>query len=223
MSTFKDYTGFKFNKMTVVKRFSKNKRTYYLCECECGNMVELRGDSVASSRLKSCGKCSNNSFEEKEGVVIGTTSAGDEYYFDLDDYDFVRKYSWIKTSNGYISASIKGQKTYLHRALLLPPKDLVVDHINRVKHDNQKENLRVVDRTLNEVNKGLKSNNTSGKTGVYFDSSRQKWAAQITRKGTTYNLGRFRDKEAAIKARREKELELFGEHNPTTTKGEKNE
>lgn len=48
-------------------------------------------------------------------------------------------------------------------------------------------------------------NNRSGTTGVFFHSQSQKWDARITFQGKRYELGRFKHKEDAIKARKEAE------------------
>lgn len=55
----------------------------------------------------------------------------------------------------------------------------------------------------------LRSNNTSGKTGVTFDNSRKKWIAQIVFQNKSITLGRFTKKEDAIKARLEAEEKYF--------------
>ena len=67
------------------------------------------------------------------------------------------------------------------------------------KHIVEGTNLQVLGR------KKLLSSNTSGVTGVMWDKSRKKWKAEITFKGTVYKLGRFENKEDAIKARKDAE------------------
>lgn len=51
------------------------------------------------------------------------------------------------------------------------------------------------------------STNTSG---VQWDSSKNKWKAEIEFKGKRYYLGRFDLKEDAINARKEAESNMFG-------------
>jgi len=51
-----DLTGKKFGKLTVIKKTkSRNKRTMWLCECECGNKKEIGGSELKSGTTKSCG------------------------------------------------------------------------------------------------------------------------------------------------------------------------
>lgn len=61
---------------------------------------------------------------------------------------------------------------------------------------------------------GLYSTNTSGVTGVFYDKEREKWVASITYDHKRKLLGRFTSKDDAIKARLDKEAELFKEFAP---------
>lgn len=45
-----------FNKLTVLKRvIDEQDKVKWLCQCECGNTVVVRGDSLKSGHTKSCG------------------------------------------------------------------------------------------------------------------------------------------------------------------------
>jgi len=54
---FKDLTGQKFNKLTVVNIIAdkKSTSTYYNCLCECGKYKEVRAGNLRSGQVKSCG------------------------------------------------------------------------------------------------------------------------------------------------------------------------
>lgn len=53
---FVDLSGQKFNRLTVIeKAYVKNKRTYWLCECECGNKTIVMGTNLTRFHTKSCG------------------------------------------------------------------------------------------------------------------------------------------------------------------------
>ncbi|MGG0718681.1 hypothetical protein ABE096_13950 [Robertmurraya massiliosenegalensis] len=64
MARFKDLTGKVFGKL-IVMEFSRNVksgerlRKYWLCKCECGNMHEVRTDSLTSGNVISCGCVKN--------------------------------------------------------------------------------------------------------------------------------------------------------------------
>ena len=47
-----------FGKLTVIKKLpSKNGKTYWLCQCECGKTSEVQGAHLTGGKIKSCGKC----------------------------------------------------------------------------------------------------------------------------------------------------------------------
>lgn len=60
MGKFRDITGQKFGKLTVVSfsrdvRSGNRYRKYWNCKCECGNIKEVRLDSLTSGNVTSCG------------------------------------------------------------------------------------------------------------------------------------------------------------------------
>jgi hypothetical protein len=73
-----------------------------------------------------------------------------------------------------------------------------VDHENNIRHDDRWCNLRHVTHQCNMKNQKFRSNNTSGITGVSWDSKNRKWRASISVDGKTTNLGRYADFEKAV-------------------------
>lgn len=58
MPPLKDLTGQKFGKLTVIERApNKGKKVCWKCKCECGNLVEIRGDHLTRELTKTCGYC----------------------------------------------------------------------------------------------------------------------------------------------------------------------
>lgn len=91
------------------------------------------------------------------------------------------------------------------------PKELI-DHIDGDRSNNRIENLREATRSQNNKNlTGLKSNNTSGCTGVHFHTRFGKWVARISILGKHKHLGYFDNKEDAIEARIKAAKEQYGE------------
>lgn len=115
------------------------------------------------------------------------------------------------TNRGYIQFSVLGKLYLGHRLAWLyeyghfPEKHL--DHINHDKTDNRIYNLREVTNQDNHKNRTKQSNNTSGINGVYYRKDRNKWTSMITINGKIKCLGYFKDKEDAIKVRKEAEIE----------------
>ena len=133
---------------------------------------------------------------------------------DLDDIDKVKQYKWRMNDQRYVLTDIKGtsKKIRLHRLIMDCIDDMVVDHINHNPLDNRKENLRICTQQQNNKNQKKKSNNTSGVIGVCWDKSRNKWAASIMYNHKNIHLGRFNTKEEAIEARKQAEIEYYGEY-----------
>jgi hypothetical protein len=106
-------------------------------------------------------------------------------------------------NNGYRVITVSG-KTYLvhHLAWLmyhesLPPKDTEMDHINGNPSDNSIENLRVVTRSQNMMNTGVRKGNSSGIKGVTRESSSGKWRVRVTIGGNRMSFGLYSNLELA--------------------------
>lgn len=64
---FKDLTGQKFGKLTVIKRAENDKygRSMWLCECDCGGKNVVLGYYLKAGRIKSCGCIKNREINGK--------------------------------------------------------------------------------------------------------------------------------------------------------------
>lgn len=63
-----DLTNQKFNKLTVLEyAYSKNRKRYWKCECECGNITYVTTNNLKSGHVKTCG-CSRQ--EIKNNIDI---------------------------------------------------------------------------------------------------------------------------------------------------------
>lgn len=85
-----------------------------------------------------------------------------------------------------------------------------VDHKDRDRSNNRPSNLRDITRSLNQHNKGLFANNTSGTKGVSYNKTHRKevaWKASICIDGKRRTKG-FETKEEAIAQRKEWECLL---------------
>ena len=58
---------------------------------------------------------------------------------------------------------------------------------------------------MNQINRGLQRQNTSGYKGVSWRKDSNKWRAQLWVNGKSYNIGCFDTKEEAIEARKQAE------------------
>lgn len=52
----KNLTGEKFGRLTVIGLHpTETRKTYWACQCECGNVKVVRSDSLQSGAIRSCG------------------------------------------------------------------------------------------------------------------------------------------------------------------------
>lgn len=123
---------------------------------------------------------------------------------------------------GYAGRGQNGKsRMMLHRVIIerLNPDGIFenqqVDHINRNKLDNRRENLRIATHSQNHANTGIRKDNSSGYKGVHWNKQSQKWVAQIKINKKTKRIGAYDTPEEAYKAYCAKAKELFGEFSNT--------
>ena len=125
------------------------------------------------------------------------------------------KYSWGEKT-GYLCGMVDGKMMSMHRyIMLLKGHDLddttqIVDHINRIRHDNRYCNLRLTTTSNNSQNRIKWTGCGSKYIGVKPCKS-SAWEARINKNGTCYQLGRYRTEIEAALAYNFKARELYGE------------
>ena len=175
------HVGDVYNRLTVISQpYRMNNRWYVMCRCSCSKQIEkpVRVDSLVSNKIKSCGCLASengykqgknsrnpNTYDLSGEFGIGYTRNFNQYgenwfYFDLDDYDKISKYTWCFDADGYLMTRIDGHNVKLHRLIMDFPDNLEIDHVyhdpytNRpYKNDNRKHNLRVCSHKENCKNR----------------------------------------------------------------------
>lgn len=221
------------SRLTVIKQTddyikpSGKREARWLCQCSCGSKpIKVMQMQLKSGHTLSCG-CLQHEMSVQNGLAttnlipnqkrfneydlsgeygIGYTSKGEEFYFDLVDYDKIKNYCWYINKDGYVESN----GVYLHVLIMNPSTGEYVDHIKHKKYDNRKSEMRIVTPTQNSINRGRQSNNTSGITGVSFHKASQRWFGYIKLNG--HQIRKYANsKEDAIKIRYELEEQYFGE------------
>lgn len=138
--------------------------------------------------------------------------------YDKDTGDF----TWLKSvgglaksgsiagsidSKGYRQIRVNGMLYLAHRLAWLYEygdfPDAHIDHIDRNPKNNAISNLRLCTHAQNHQNTGVRSDNTSGVTGVSYVNQNRKWLAYINVGGKRLKIGLFKNVEDAIAARLE--------------------
>ena len=236
MGKFKDLTGQKFGHLIVKYRGEdyisprNQKAIRWWCECDCGNpnLVLVLGSNLSRGHTTSCGCVQKetgikngrknkkyNTYDLTGEYGIGYTSKGEEFWFDLEDYDLIKDYCWHTNKQGYFVANdINNQNKVIRLNRLIMHCDQIgvdVDHIKHKLHDNRKSELRICLHQKNNFNHKKSSRNTSGVCGVNWHDKSQKWMAQICA-GEQIYLGIFDNFDEAVKIRKEAEEKHFGEY-----------
>jgi len=135
----------------------------------------------------------------------------------VDDEDFapVSKYCW-HVSQGYVVHSVTPlTKLRLHRVVMRPDKEQLVDHKNHNPLDCRKSNLRIATKADNNRNQILSSKRKAGASseykGVYWHKRDQKWRAQIGLNYKRIMLGNFSSELEAARAYNRAAKLFFGQ------------
>jgi hypothetical protein len=125
--------------------------------------------------------------------AVITTKSGHQIIVDDDDFAWLSQYKWYLV-NGYACTNrapgFKNRNVRMHRLILgLGDSDDVGDHINCVKLDNRRANLRVADRRQSAWNRRRFRTNTTGFGGVSVQDN--KYKASCMAGNTCYGGGLY--------------------------------
>lgn len=199
----------------------------------------MRINNILNGASKSCGcwkqesaanshwnRYENNYELSEKGYVIGTIRDGYQFFIDEDDLDLVKPYCWHKNRGGYLRTLYdsyvdnlgKRHNKYIFMHNLIAEAHgydctLCIDHINGIRYDNRKQNLRTATRAQNTENAKKYATNKSGYKGVFYRAKWDRWEASITVNSKRLHLGVFKNYEDAILARKAAEGKYFGQFN----------
>ena len=191
------------------------------CIDECDNDVYSKGLCRRHyDKLRNYGNPLHKTKKDKNEIVLHDTYAeiilsntGNRAIIDIEDVPKIEQYKWYEsTYDGYVVAVINGKNIKLHNFIIGKHEKEMIDHKDRNKFNNRKENLRHASRIETSRNKGKQSNNTSGVVGVSWHKQHEKWYAYINVNKKRIPLGLFDDLEEAKNIRIKAEKKYFGEY-----------
>ena len=140
------------------------------------------------SKIKELDSYAEIIIEDKNKNVIGVA------LIDKDDIDKCYGYKWSINGSGYAITYINNKYILLHK-LIINNKDKtkVIDHINRNKLDNRKNNLRIVPHYINSHNRDIIKNNK----GTQYRKSDNKWIVTFYVNNKRLYFGAYANKHVA--------------------------
>lgn len=126
-------------------------------------------------------------YEIRNNYAVIKSTKNKEFLVDVDDLRLVKQFHWHISKNGYPVRN--RDKKPLHRILINPSANQIVDHINHNKLDNRRGNLRISDYSVNGYNKRPKAG-ASGEPFVIYNKHNQYYNVVIDGKyvGGSYDL-----------------------------------
>lgn len=202
-------------------------KDYFKCEF-CG---EDNYGSFQDTKRFCNTKCLDKSYQRKPPPSVEEIC--ESFNYDPETGIISRKNGFSKISthpSGYVKATFKSRYFAAHvLAWVIMKKEWPsydIDHINRIKHDNRWENLRIATCSENRMNTTPSIVNKTGYKGVY--KHKGKYRAVTYFKYKQFYLGQFDTPEEAAKAYNDKVKELYGDFaylnkdsKGTTFKGQK--
>lgn len=129
---------------------------------------------------------------------------------DDEDYEFLSQFSWHLEPHGYISAKIRMHTMVKAINGEKREKGQVIDHVNRLKNDNQDANLRITSGKKNSRNTGPHSNSLTGFKNVSLTKDGKFSVAMLIGKKSIV-AGLFDDVAVAAKGADQLNRHYFGE------------
>lgn len=131
---------------------------------------------------------------------------------DDEDFPLLSRRPW-HMHEGYAYGHVGGKTIAMHRFIMTPKIAYRIDHFDRNKLNNQKENLRYVTAKQNAAN-STAWRSGSGHRGVSRCTTTGMWIARIRANGEMVQVGRFDNLDVARIVYCLKSVELMGAHSP---------
>jgi hypothetical protein len=210
-----ELSGVRFGRLIVEKPIAGRVRRW-LCLCDCGGSATPTTTALTSGKTQSCG-C------KRVDVGKGRVTHG---MTDTSEYR-----TWAPIIQRCENANSTSYPNYGGRGIEVckewcvfenflkdmgpkPSKHHTIERVDVNEGYCAANCIWTGDKALQAFNQNLKSNNTSGKSGVYWRADRARWIAKIFHKGSARLLGSFKSIDDAIACRISAEISKYGKVKP---------
>lgn len=210
----RDLTGQTFGHYTVIREVEKTAKgsRSWLCSCKCGKEIVVFQSNLSRRPDQMCKTCryesrrTDDHYKSMRNVYEGMIG---RCYSEAD----AERYAYyggrgITVSERWLEQDGIGFKNFFED-MAPRPEGMSLDRID-FDGNYTKENCRWVTRSEQSYNRRKNTNNTSGRTGVYWIENVSKWEVQIGVMGDNVRLGWYEDFELACFVREEAELKYYG-------------
>lgn len=135
----------------------------------------------------------------KKVPLTGKKGKGEYAVVDDEDYEKISRYRWYYC-DGY---AVSDFGVRMHRFIMNPPQDLVIDHTNHDRLDNRRSNLKICTQFENSQNR-THAKATYG--NVYSNKDVTKWYACNMidgKRARSKNYDTYEEAEEALRLMRE--------------------
>lgn len=192
-----------------------NSRPIVFCE-RCGTPIRKRKDrpSRFCSRVCLYSPRPLLPHPSRSDLLLIPLRRGRHAVIDAVDADLVADSFWKlnpkQWNTDYVYRDSDSGMEFLHHVILGVVDETPIDHKDGDGMNNSRSNLRLTTPSLNQANRGLNRNNTSGFKGVRRINNR--WNARIRVNRVLIELGRFDDILDAARAYDAAAVKHFGDH-----------
>lgn len=214
---YDDLVGKTFDNLLVLEKVNYSSighKTSFLCKCLlCGDEKVRKRSTIIDSKRKHC-NCQRknkqhigdrllNKYDLSNNYGVGYIKGGEAFYFDLEDYDKIKNYTW-RLFKGRILASNLGTSIYINNFLSEVGSNQTCIYLNGNNFDNRKNNLIVVSNSIAKTILGLIKNKDN--RYYYITNKDKKFVVGIPK----YNVSKlFYSYKEAIFYRNEKLKEIY--------------
>lgn len=178
------------------------------------------------------GRAQNASGELLEAFALPCWRSGWHWTLISREDSWALGCNWFVASTGYVVRNFDNRQQLMHRLVawcrhkgasepdryLYLKSALQVDHGDRVRTNNHRSNLELVDQALNNLNQRPRVDDGREVTGVTWDNDRNKWMAYTSYRGKRIWVGRFVGQHQAEHAVERKREQLERRHRARISK-----
>ena len=151
-------------------------------------------------------KCKNH-VEIKDGIAyVELNNTKRIMMCNVEDWERNKNHTWNERY-GYAKTITNKKEIAFHSMVKKCPEGYVIDHINRNRFDNRRDNLRITTQYVNSLNRTVSQLSSTGVKGVYKEKN--KYRTEITIKGKKLYLGTYDTLEKAKQVRLQAEQKYY--------------